>query len=464
MNKAITKIALLLIIIGTSYFWFEAKACSCGPSSPPYRAYQEARAVFIGTVIGSKDIAVTEKLGEKSYKVNERVFQFSVTESLKGLKTSKVDINVGSISSSCYQGFAIGESYLVYAYGDADSSLYSGACTRTHELSYASDDLHYIRQLLKGVPEPRIYGSVVRIDSDLGSTKSGRRVTPLKGIKVLIEGNGKTFEAVTDEQGLYNLPRLPDGEYKAHPLLPEKYMAYFPTEEKFVLGSKELFDFRVQQGPSAYAAFRIGWNNHLNGRIVDSEGNAVLRAKVSVLIARTPSPLVIQGDEFDYHPEGKFQFYGLNPGNYLLSAKIRAPFADNSRATTFYYPNANVLDQAREISIGENETLDEREIRLPPGYLLRQIEGVLVWPNGVPVSDGWVYLAAAKDSRDDEQKYDWGSTDELGRFSLQAFVGAEYWVHVESRSSGKSTPIKIKVEAINEPLKIVIPFPKRIEH
>jgi hypothetical protein len=55
------------------------------------------------------------------------------------------------------------------------------------------------------------------------------------------------------------------------------------------------------------------------------------------------------------------------------------------------------------------------------------------------------------------------STDELGRFSLQAFVGAEYWLHAESQSSGQGEPIKIKVEMVNEPFRIVIPFPKKIE-
>jgi hypothetical protein len=41
------------------------------------------------------------------------------------------------------------------------------------------------------------------------------------------------------------------------------------------------------------------------------------------------------------------------------------------------------------------------------------------------------------------------------------FEGAEYWVHGESNSSGKGEPIKIKVNKINEPLKVVIPLPKR---
>ena len=464
MSKAITRMSLLLIIIGTSYVSFEAKACTCAPQRTPYREYQDARAVFVGKVTGSKDVAISESIRDKTYTAYERVFQFTVTERLKGLKTSTIEISVGRIDSTCYGGFAVGESYLVYAFGSSDSSLKTGVCARGNHLSYAADDLHYIRELLKGVPEPRFYGSVIRVDSDLVSPKSDTRVTPLKGIKILIEGKEKTFEAVTDAQGLFSLARIPDGKYKARALLPEKYRTYFPEYEEFILGSPEQFGYeRIQQGSSAYASFQIGWNNYLSGRIVDSEGNPIVRAKASVLMARSPSPLVIRRDQYDHRPDGKFQFYGLNPGAYLLSADVRAPFVDHDKATTFYYPNAIALDQAREISIGESETVDEREIRLPPGYLVRQIEGVLVWPNGVPVSDGWVFLAAAKDSADDDQKYDWESTDTLGRFSLQAFVGAEYWVHGETRSSGKAEPIKIKVKMINEPLKIVIPLPKRIE-
>src|SRR5215510_2380710 len=332
------KIALLFMIICTSYVGFEAQACICGAPSSPYREYQDSKAVFVGKVISSKDVAVTEDIRGKTYTAYERVFQFSVTESFKGLKTSSVEINLGRIDSDCFQGFGIGESYLVYAFGNSDLSLHSGVCSRTNNLSYAADDLHYIRELLKGVPEARVYGSVTRVDSDLGGSKSGRRVTPLAGIKILIEGKKKNFEAVTDAQGLFSLSRIPDGKYKAHPLLPKRYMTYFPTEVEFILGSQEQTagDYRLQHGSSAYASFQIGWNNNLDGRVVDAEGNPIQRVKVSVLLPRSSSPVVIQRDSFDYHQEGKFGFSGLNPGTYLLSADIRAPFTDNDRATTFY--------------------------------------------------------------------------------------------------------------------------------
>lgn len=141
--------------------------------------------------------------------------------------------------------------------------------------------------------------------------------------------------------------------------------------------------------------------------------------------------------------------------------KIRVPFGDTSKPSRFYYPNADDLDQASEITIGESESLEERDIRLPPRYIVRQVEGVLVWPNGVSVSGGWVFLADSKDAKDDEKKYDWITTDELGRFSLQVFVGLNYWVHGSSNSSGNGEPIRIRVTKTNEPLKVVIPFPKR---
>src|SRR5215510_9855076 len=319
------KIALLFMIICTSYVGFEAQACICGAPSSPYREYQDSKAVFVGKVISSKDVAVTEDIRGKTYTAYERVFQFSVTESFKGLKTSSVEINLGRIDSDCFQGFGIGESYLVYAFGNSDLSLHSGVCSRTNNLSYAADDLHYIRELLKGVPEARVYGSVTRVDSDLGGSKSGRRVTPLAGIKVLIEGKGQNFEAVTDAQGLFSLSRIPDGKYKAHPLLPNRYRAFSPLGEEFILGSQEQLGYEsIQQGSSAYASFQVAWNNDLTGRIVDSEGNPVERVKVSVLTARSPSPFIVQQDEYEYHDEGKFQFYGLNPGKYLLSVDITA--------------------------------------------------------------------------------------------------------------------------------------------
>ena len=338
-------------------------------------------------------------------------------------------------------------------------ALGSGACTRTNNLKYASDDLYYLHALLKGMPEPRVYGAVTRIDNDVAKATSAR-VVPMEGIKIIIEGEGRRFETVTNKDGLYSIAKVPDGRYKAKPQLSDKYRTYFPAEEEFVLGTTQEYSYpRLQEGSAAYASFQIGWNNSLSGRILDAEGNPIKRAKASVMVSRGSSPLLIQEDDYDLHSGGKYDFRGLTPGKYILSVKIRAPFSDSDRPSRFYFPYVENVSQATEIPIGESESV-ERDIRLPPGYLVRHVEGTLVWPNGVSVSGGWVFLAATKDTPDDGEKFDWIMTDEFGKFSLQAFVGMEYWVQGQSNSSGKGEPIKIKVGKANEPLKVVIPFPK----
>lgn len=463
MKRSLTKLAFAFALIVFPHVATSANACSCFPLPSPYRAFQEAKAVFVGKVISSKDVPAQEQIRDKTYTYIERHFRFVVAESLKNVSKSEVDINAGRVDSSCYQGFTIGGSYLIYAYGDSAEALGAGACTRTNNLSYASDDLYYIRALLRGVPEPRVYGSVTRVDNDLTKANSAR-IVPIEGVKVLIEGAGRQFEVVTNKQGLYSLAKVPDGRYKAKPVLSERYQTYFPAEVEFILGSKPQDSYPpVQQGAGAYASFQIGWNNSISGRILDSEGNPIVRAKASVMLTNGSNPRVIKEDDYDHHSDGKYQFSGLTPGKYLLSVKIRAPFADTNRSSRFYYPHVEDLGQATEITIGERGSLEARDIRLPPGYLVRQIEGVLVWPNGVPVSGGWVFLADAKDSADDDKKYDWTSTDELGRFSLQAFVGAKYWVHGQSNSSGRGEPIEVTVGKSNEPLKVVIPFPRPTE-
>ena len=49
-----------------------------------------------------------------------------------------------------------------------------------------------------------------------------------------------------------------------------------------------------------------------------------------------------------------------------------------------------------------------------------------------------------------------------GQFSLQGFVGAEYWIHVSVIGKElKAKPVKVEVKKINEPLKIVMPLPRK---
>jgi hypothetical protein len=480
MKKFLTNIALAFVIIVLPLFANSVKACSCFPIPSPYKAYQEAKSVFVGKVTSSKDIPFSEQGRNGSYTVNERHYIFTVEESFKGAKTSEVDINAGRTDSSCYSGFTEGETYLVYAYGESETALSSGMCTRTTGKAWALDDIHYIRALLKGIPEPRVYGSITRVDNDLSKSTSTVAI-PLEGIKIIVEGEERRFEAVTDKQGLFSIANVPDGSYKARPELPDKYMSYWPGEEEFVLGTKEEVYSSIHQGNTAYARFRIGWNNKISGRILDAEGNLIRRVKASLLLARpNESPLIIEEESYDYHEKGEYSFSGLTPGRYLLSVKIRAPFKSGNMRKQFYFPSAVSLDKAEEIVTNESLTLNDIDIKLPSGYLVRWIEGVVVWPDGSPVEGAWLFLADMNNPQDTEKRYDVNSVDKKGQFSLQAFVGAEYWVYASigtrgmKTSSGKdladtgvkelkAQPVKVSVGKTNKPLRIVIPLPEGVK-
>lgn len=484
MRPLTVRISLALVALLLSLFADTATACTCLPIPSPYRAYREATAVFIGRAVSSRDVSSEETFNDRRYTVDERYFHFAVEESLKGARDSELDISVGRVDSSCYQGFSLGETYLVYAYSDGSSNvLYSGACTRTKDIRYARDDIHYLRALMAGRPEPRIYGSVSRTDVDFQRPNS-RLSTPLSGVRVVVEGGGRRFEAITDREGLYQLNNAPDGRYTVRPLLPERYMSYFPEREEIVLDSRaEPHPYAIEaRGPSGYAEFTIGWNNRISGRVLDAEGNPVRRARVSLILAgRAPNEMFsVYEAAHDFHDNGRYEIRGITPGRYVISVSIRAPFISELDSPRTYFPSARDLERAQVIVLGESDDLTGYDVRLLPGQVVRQLEGVLTWPDGSPVTNGWLTLSNSQNSEDGAANYEGDRAGAQGRFSLQAFVGAEYWLHASVSTWGLgfgeppinlwdrgtqllySQPVRIRVARVNEPLRIVIPLPNGV--
>lgn len=479
MKAAFTKVVLAALFIVLPQLAGTATACTCMPIPSPYKSLQQARAVFAGKIISATDVPFTQRIRDKTFTHYERSYRVAVTESFKGAKATEVEVNIGRTDSSCYVGFEVGESYLIYAYGDSDAALGTHMCTRTNNLAGSLDEVHHLRAMLQGAPEPRLYGSVSRIDDDLKGRRGGLS-TPLEGIKVVVEGAGRRVETITDKRGLFSIAKLPDGKYRARPLLPDNYASGWPAAEEFILGPDARPEpFSSQQGSSAYAKFRVRWNNSLSGKILDAEGNLIKRAKVSILAVRNggAAPSVIREDPFDYRPTGSYDFSGLTPGKYILSLSITAPFPPD-RPTRFYYPSAADIDEASEIAVGEKGSL-AFDLMLPAGYVVRPVEGLFIWSDGSPVDDGWVYLAEPDTSEDGDGKYDWTGTDRQGRFSLQGFAGAVYWLHASVGTLGMKTadggdlwdsgthwlrarPIKIEVGKSKEPLRIVVPLPEGV--
>ena len=68
-------------------------------------------------------------------------FVFEVTRVWKGKVGPRVEIVTASDSAACGRGYAMGSTYIVYAYRSRDGGLADGLCTRTRERDHALEDL-----------------------------------------------------------------------------------------------------------------------------------------------------------------------------------------------------------------------------------------------------------------------------------------------------------------------------------
>lgn len=114
----------------------EASACSCAMPPSVDQAFEEAKAVFSGKVVG-----ITKS--KKSWNRGKTV-TFQVNEVWKGEEKSKLVIKTGLDDGDCGFPFVEGEEYLVFAtvndfYGE--NTLSTNICQRTARLAEASEEL-----------------------------------------------------------------------------------------------------------------------------------------------------------------------------------------------------------------------------------------------------------------------------------------------------------------------------------
>jgi len=339
-------------------------ACSYEYIPSVYQSYKNSSAVFTGKAVDVKVVT------------GERIYRFEIKEAFKGTKTKEIEVNNGDEHNMCDNGFLVGESYLIYAHdGKDEKSLYtSNFATRNSDLEYAEDQVYFLRQLLKGILESQAYGSIVRSDNNPTTNRS--RNANLKDIKVIVEGNGKRFESVTDANGIFYFNKIPKGEYKIKPILPDVYDSYYPGEENFLVlnsgrvatgsnarmflenpgASEEIENALLAQGiisDGAYNKFSVRWKNQLKGKVLDAEGKEI-SVKVGLLPVSNPFQEIARNFRNDF---GKYSLAGLTPARYYLVAEINAPFTGRDKAR-YFYPQVENPEKATVFNIKETDNLE----------------------------------------------------------------------------------------------------------
>ncbi|MBD0369291.1 MAG: hypothetical protein ICV60_00445 [Pyrinomonadaceae bacterium] len=398
-----------------------ASACSCA-SHTPCEAFSGASAVFIGRMMGG-----TEKVKDDSGKdtgLEAGKVRFVVEEVFKGSLGQEVQISVASMTgTSCGPyGLHRGQKYLVYAYGESNSDeLSTGVCTRTTRLTddAAKEDLEFLRNLPAVGSGGRLYGQVWADEKAGGAT-------PLPGVTIVVTGEDKqTVRTITNDRGEFEFPPLKAGKYKVEPVWPENYTSENSSEE-----------VTVADRGCARAYFEAEVNGRVTGRVFDSEQHP---AKVSLRLV-SANDKEKQRTVYGYSEEdGSFEVTGVPPGDYLLYMQLEAEEWKNNQ--NYYYPGTKNRKEATVIKVALGQKVEGHEFQLPAEYAVRTVEGQVTWPDGKPAAEVEVMLLCPKSSRPGGFRLDFmpptTTTDEQGRFKLQAFKGETYCL--EARGSLETT-------------------------
>jgi hypothetical protein len=439
----------------------------------------------VGKVVGSNVPADRNK-----YDGNDIVFDIEVIESFKGPKDKLLKLNLGSMSSSCYGGYSVGQTILFYTSTSAGSGspfmrndtpgknvVYQGSfCNRSNSIEVAQDQLIFLRRFLNGQGQPQIYGSVGLSEQDPDSGQGHFRFRP--NLELILAGP-KTYKANTDANGLFVFDNIPAGEYSLRPNAPTAFTLSWPEDGDLitVLADGTVAYGRIGPGfgnspySGFYTQFTLRWNNTIRGNVVDSAGTGLERFVVRVLpLAKANEPIepYAKGSPDHHMYEGSFVFGGFAPGKYVIAVDVYEPSGSGKRR--FFYPDVDRAENAMVLNITGISGFPDFKITLP--IRVRKVEGEMTWSDGTSVgSRGSVQLKRSETGDDSgDPAFDWASTNG-GKFDLEAIDGSSYWVHPivtyfpKSRSGGwpmkrvVGRPVRVKVGESLSKLKFVFEKP-----
>jgi hypothetical protein len=446
--------AFIALIVFASLTWLTqtVSACTCMPSGLPCQAYWTTSTIFTGEVI---EITATPSDNERLPGYSQKLVRFAVSEPFRGVSGTLIDAITGNGGGDCGYPFRVGNSYLVYAYRDPkDNKLYANICSRTRPLSEAGEDLEYIRNLAKADAGATIFAFVNhyrRVKADDSYQPPG----PLSGIRVIIEGKGRSVEGLTDSGGQFRVAGLPPGNYKVRFTVPDGLWT-----------SEAERGIEVQDKGCAVVGVTLEANTSLSGKLIDENGAPAAKIRVDLVPPDQISQRYQRNSLSAYTDEqGRFVFRSIPPANYLLGIRLSRVAEPTFVYPRTFHPGTSDPAQAAAIAISEGQALEGYDLQLPPKLDRRTIEGFIVWPDGKPAPDARLCF--------EEVEYAEGSScnggdtkvSADGHFSFTGFEGLRYLLraHVNVGGSGSgqrhAEPIEVAAKGNINDIKLVISEP-----
>ena len=168
----------------------------------------------------------------------------------------------------------------------------------------------------------------------------------------------------------------------------------------------------------------------ISGRVQDDAGDPV--ANVQVRVQRSQMfegrrRLINVGTDDQTDDTGAFRLYGLAPGDYYVSATLRANFFDASDDATgyaaTYYPGTGNVAEAQRVSVGAGEEMSIGFSLLP--VRLVRVSGTVVSSSG-DAGGGAVMLTNAGDGGEGPRGTMGGGIQPDGSFTIANVAPGSY--------------------------------------
>jgi hypothetical protein len=289
------------------------------------------------------------------------------------------------------------------------------------------------------------------VTADTGSS-------PIRRAQVrAVSGSRETRLVATDAQGAFEFRDLPAGRWELTASKAGFVTMRFGQRRPFEAGRPiEVADGQALERVN----FSLPRGAAITGRVLDEFGDPVANARVQALRnqvvqgTRRLTPVGISSQSDD---TGAFRLYGLMPGNYFVSATIRAlPFDDSDEASGYaptYYPGTGSVTEAQPITL---EVAQEASISFAlMAVRTARISGSVLNSTGAPLAGGMVMLVASDAIGGGPMAFGAGNrVGPDGTFTLTNVAPGSYTLTASNAAPGPGRALDVAFELGSLPLTV----------
>ena len=216
-------------------------------------------------------------------------------------------------------------------------------------------------------------------------------------VRAVAAGRRGNRLVTTDEQGVFELRNLPGGRWNVTASKAGFVTMSFGQRRPFEAGRPiELADAQTMERVDLV----LPRGAAITGRLLDEFGDPVARARVQAQryqLVQGTRRLTAIGITAQSDDTGAFRLYGLMPGEYYVSAVLRAlPVDDPDDTMSYaptYYPGTGSVTEAQAVSLDVGAEASVSFALRP--VVTARITGTVLSSTGAPLSNARVVLTAA---------------------------------------------------------------------